>query len=171
VRSENIKNLFYLFWAFVLVSAFFFPARLAVNSNSLYAIADVFPSIRTLRERSAFPAALSFTGLIAIFLGACLAFIFSSSDLIRKVAKFFRVVRGKLGTVIIGLFGIALPYLIVLVEIHDRNQTKADAFFRSMATNRFFLAFWGGGVFLIFFFCISSVVGATLAMFFSGEDE
>ncbi len=165
----RIKIFFYGPLLIVILSALLTPGKFDEFGPAfpLYEFSDLFPGIRSLREMSDFPAALVTTGFISIALGIGLAIIFSLSDFIKKFASLLLVSRGTRGAVVIVLIGIALPYVVLSTVMQGHSHTAADSFFFSIATNRLYLAFWGAGVFLIFFFCLAGFVGALFAIFFA----
>jgi hypothetical protein len=169
MAAEKIKTIFYLSFLILVFSALFFSAHFYAHDNCIYRFVDVFPSLRTLRGVSGFPAALAVTGLIVIFLSFGFALFICLSPVIFKFAAILKLTRGRRGALVFVLSGFAFPYLVLSTHIYGRQSTLAGAFFASISSSRTSLAFWASGVFIILLLYFVGLVAA-LVTIFSGKD-
>ncbi len=171
IDGSTIRFLFYLFWAIVVASAIFFPAQVNKSYAWIYEIGDLIADVRVNRKISAFPAALVFTYLMAVFLALALGVFSCLSAVIVKMAFLLRVRRGAVSSSFLFVMAIFLPFLLVFVEAKPPVGTSSDLFFSAMSKSRIVLMLWCSSVFLIFFGSISVFFASIVGIFISGENK
>ncbi len=164
------KFIFYAPFLILIIFSLFFPAHFDAHDNYIYRFADIFPSVKTLREMSSFPAALAVTSLIAIFLSFGFALIICLSPVIFKYAAILNLTKGRRGALVFVLSGFAFPFLVLSTHISGRQSTPTGAFFASISSNRVSLALWAICVFIILLSSFVGLVGALVVIFFKGKE-
>jgi len=154
----------------LILFSLFFPAHFDAHDNYIYRFVDIFPSVKTLREVSRFPAALAVTSLIAIFMSFGFALIICLSPIIFKYAAILNLTKGRRGALVFVLSGFAFPFLVLSTHMHGQQNTPAGAFFASISSSRASLAFWASGIFIILLSSFVGLVGALVVIFFKGKE-
>ncbi len=168
IASSSIRNLFYLFFFAVVVSALFFPAELDNPPGWFYAAGDFIADVRVNKKISSFPAALVATYLAAVVFALFLAICSCFSEVVLKIAFLLRVGRGSIRRSLLLVMAVFMPFLLICVEAIPQSGTAADLFFSAMANNRIILMLWCVAVFLLFFAAVSVFCASIAGIFIDG---